>query len=167
MIAFLISIISIILIVAAVVFLSIKSSRNKKTAPNKNGFIQKRIMTSNEIEFLHRLTGALPGFYVFPQVAMGAIIKPDVKGDNREYFRLRGKFSQKIIDYIVCDKEMKIIAIVELDDKTHNSKRDKIRDDMVGSAGYRCIRWNSKNKPNEKIIKKTILGGTAQPDTDS
>jgi len=36
-------------------------------------------MTDNEKEFFERLIEALPYFYVFPQVAMGAILQPALR----------------------------------------------------------------------------------------
>lgn len=131
-------------------------------------FKNKPLMTANEIEFFGRLCAALPEYYVFPQVAAGAILdaaaKPGEKDKNgkSKVHSARGKFSQKIIDYIICDKELNVLVLIELDDKTHNSKSDRERDAMMNEAGYKVIRWQSVSKPSiEKISSEvqSILKG--------
>ncbi len=118
----------------------------------------KPLMTSNEQEFFQRLTEALPSHHIFPQVSLGALLQPNVKGDNRKYYSVRGSFAQKIADFVVCDKEMKVVAIVELDDKTHNTDKDNKRDAMLEQASYTVIRWHSKKKPTVQEIADKILG---------
>lgn len=113
------------------------------------------IMTGNEIEFFGRLRRALPEHHVFPQVAMSAVIKP-VATYNQD----RGAYNainKKRIDYAVYDKDMKLIALVELDDKMHDAERDRRRDAITASAGVRTVRWNSKAKPNEVQIAQELL----------
>lgn len=117
---------------------------------NKSLIVPKPILTENEIEFLHRLQRALPEYHVFPQVALGAIL--DATNEKGRLAK-RGKFSQKIADYVVCERmTMTILAIIELDDKTHNKRKDQERDAMLGAAGYRVIRFQSKRKPSEAEI---------------
>ncbi len=118
----------------------------------KDLYKSKPLMTENEKEFFNRLVLALPNHYVFPQVAFGALLQPNVKGNNKKYYSVRGTFAQKIADYVVCDQSMSIIAIIELDDKTHSNDKDAKRDAMLEQAGYKIIRWNSKKKPTVQEI---------------
>ena len=89
---------------------------------------------------------------------MGALIEPKVlKSDRKSYYRARGHFSQKIVDYVAQERSTgKIIAVIELDDRTHNSHKDKIRDEMVTSAGYRVVRWDSRHKPDSDRIRAEL-----------
>lgn len=119
----------------------------------------KQLLTENEKEFFHRLKRALPGYEVFPQVAMGSVLAPNVDRGDRRYHQIRGTFSQKIIDFLICDGEtLKVVAIVELDDRTHNAERDEKRDAMLKSAKYRVLRWHSKKKPSEAEIRARVIG---------
>lgn len=119
-------------------------------------FKSKAILTNNEIEFYNRMVSALPGYVVLAQVAMGAVIQPRTS-DPKEYMRKRIHFSQKIIDFVVCEPgDLKIIAIVELDDVTHDPEKDAKRDKMLSGAGYKLIRWHSRNKPDRAAIAKAI-----------
>lgn len=140
------SIVILIVLVAGLAFvLALLNGQKAKDM----AIVQKPILTPNEMEFFYRLTRALPSYHVFPQVAFGAILQ--ATGKNR--YAARGTFSQKMADYVVCEPDtMKIVAIVELDDKTHNSEKDAKRDQMLESAGYRAIRFPSKKKPSESEI---------------
>lgn len=139
-----------IIIVAVLVlfafFLKLQSQQSKDL------YKLKPLMTDNEKEFYVRLVEALPNHYIFSQVALGALLQPNIKGNNRKYYSVRGTFSQKIADYVVCDKAMKVVAIVELDDRTHNASKDGKRDLMLEQAGYTVVRWNSKKKPTAQEI---------------
>jgi hypothetical protein len=120
-------------------------------------FKKKGLLTVNEQEFYLRLRQALPDHIVLTQVSMGAVLDvADNKSKNR--YADRNRFSQKIIDFVVCEpSSMNIVAIVELDDRSHSAKSDADRDKMLQSVGYRTIRWNSKNKPSEMQIKNEVL----------
>ena len=113
-------------------------------------FARKRFLTGNEREFLGRLERALPEMRVHAQVAMGA---------TRRHWQARGRFSQKICDFVLEDRRTgEVFAIVELDDRTHDPAKDKLRDAMLRQAGYRTIRWNSRAKPERERIRAEVLG---------
>lgn len=133
--------------------------QNQKSGPGdvaQNSYAAKQLMTDNEKEFYSRLVEALPNHYVFAQVALGALLQPSVESDTRKRLGIRGTFSQKIADYVVCTSDMAVVAIVELDDKTHSPEKDSKRDAMLNQAGYKVIRWESKKKPAVSEIAKTL-----------
>lgn len=67
-------------------------------------------------------------------------------------------FSQKIVDFVAQAKtDGSIVAIIELDDSTHDSDKDGRRDAMLSSAGYRAVRWKSKAKPDAAAIRAELL----------
>jgi hypothetical protein len=121
-------------------------------------FKAKPLLTANEMEFLGRLEAAAPELRFFPQVAMGALLDPAVPRSNaKAYYRLRGMFSQKIVDFVAqARKDGAIVAIIELDDRTHDANRDSKRDGMLASAGYRILRWSSKAKPDAAAIRAAL-----------
>ncbi len=45
-----------------------------------------------------------------------------------------------------------MLALVELDDRTHSAKGDRQRDALTKAAGYRTIRFQSRNKPTQAEI---------------
>lgn len=83
-----------------------------------------------------RLTGALPDLVVLAQVGQSAFLK----SNDIAVFR---SFSQKVTDFVVCDKAFNVLAIIELDDASHKRKKDKDaqRDAVITAAGLRVIRY--------------------------
>lgn len=110
------------------------------------------IMTPNEQEFFGRLVRALPDSFVFPQVAMSALISPKAKGRKAHLSAFR-RISQKRVDYAVFTRALELVCVVELDDRTHDSRKDAERDRMLKSAGISTVRWHSKRKPLEADIR--------------
>ncbi len=122
-------------------------------------FKAKTLLTANELEFLGRLEAAAPELRFCPQVAMGAVLDPAVpRSDGKAYYRLRGMFSQKIVDFVAQRRaDGSIVAVIELDDRTHETEKDAKRDAMLASAGYRVVRWNSKTKPDAAAIRAGLM----------
>jgi len=116
-------------------------------------FAPKRLLTKNEEEFFQRLRSALPDFYIFPQVAFRAIVRPTAKYDSKAYTRQLAKIGSKHCDFLICDDRLDVLAIMELDDRTHITERDAVRDALTGCAGYTTIRYESRIRPSVAEIK--------------
>lgn len=122
-------------------------------------FKKKSLMTANELEFLGRLEAAVPEWRFHAQVAMGAILDPLVsRQEGKAYYRARGMFAQKIVDFVAQNRaDGSIMAIIELDDRTHNAEKDSQRDAMLTGAGYRVVRYQSKAKPDSASIRADLF----------
>lgn len=119
------------------------------------------LMTANELEFLGRLEKAAPELRFHAQVSMAALVDPDVgrRENGAEHMRLRGKVAQKRIDFVAQDRTNgAVVALIELDDRTHNIAKDAERDALTAAAGFRTIRWASKKKPEPAEIRTQLLG---------
>jgi hypothetical protein len=114
---------------------------------------RKALLTSNEIEFFHRLNRALPSYQVFAQVSFVAFLTDDGKLSRNSRWSLRARFDRKIADFVICERgSLKIVAPVELDDSTHVASGDRKRDALTKAAGYQTIRFQSRQKPSEAEI---------------
>lgn len=121
----------------------------------------KPIMTANELEFFGRLCRALPDHHVFPQVSLDALIAVSSKASYAARIALRNSYSQKRPDFVICRPEtLSVVAIIELDDASHNTNNDRKRDAIIGAAGYRVVRFWSKAKPSEGEIYSIIAAGS-------
>lgn len=144
-----------VILLIGMLWLHLSGPREKRGLP-PGDFKPKALLTNNEIEFYGRLVTSLPGYVVLAQVSMGAVLDPRTT-DPKEYMHKRMMFSQKIIDFVICyPGDLEILAIVELDDVTHDPEKDAKRDKMLASAGYNLIRWHSRSKPDRATIAKTI-----------
>lgn len=120
------------------------------------------IMTPNELEFFRRISKAVPEAFVFPQVAMSALIAPSDTDGKKRMAAFR-KISQKRVDWAIYTKDMTLVCIVELDDQTHNPENDALRDAMLDSAGIHTVRWDSRKKPPVGEIRKTLMELAKEP----
>ncbi len=143
----------------AMVFVAFIRARFEDGLAKPEKFKAKRLLTANELEFLNRLEAAAPELRFCPQVAMGALLDPTAhRSDRRAYFRQRGMFAQKIVDFVAQRRDDgSIVAIIELDDRTHDSAKDAKRDAMLASAGYKTLRWTSKAKPTASGIREALF----------
>ena len=117
---------------------------------------KRAFLTDNEKEFLLRLEEAFPEHRVMAQVSMGALMAPDVRGGGSEYLSIRSRFAQKVVDYVVLDDALEVVALVELDDRTHRLEKDAVRDAMTAAAGYVTLRYRSREKPPPKTIRAEL-----------
>lgn len=104
----------------------------------------KYLLTRNEwheYKKLQRLA-AEKGLVICPKVRLPDIVEPR-KGE-KNYTSLFYKVQSKHVDFLICDQDMHIKAILELDDNSHNKKdrqnRDAFVDQILTSVGYKVIR---------------------------
>jgi hypothetical protein len=125
--------------------------RGRKPWPTR--FRRKPLLTTNEAVFFHRLHRALPRFHVFPQVSFSAFLTDDGQLSGKAQWAVRAKFDRKIADFVVCDREaLRVVALIELDDRMHTAQADRQRDALTNAAGYKTIRYKSKQEPTEAEI---------------
>lgn len=110
----------------------------------KAKFVLKRkaILTEREIECYSRLVKSLsPNFIVFPQVAFSQILAVQGGTQNQNQWLFR-TMSQKVADFLVCKKDLTMVAVIELDDSSHNGKEesDKRRDAIIRGVGLMSLR---------------------------
>lgn len=82
---------------------------------------------------------------VCPKVRLLDIIEP--RSGSNNYMALIGKIQSKHVDFVICDQNLYIKAILELDDNSHNradrQERDHFVDEILSSVGYKVIRTRS------------------------
>ncbi|EHP44184.1 hypothetical protein OR16_04372 [Cupriavidus basilensis OR16] len=102
-------------------------------------------MTERELQFFRVLREALPQAQVFSQVSMSAIVETRSKG--KEGQAARARFSQKYVDYVICSPNCRVLYVIELDDRSHNSARakkaDATKDEILAKAGIPLRRYSS------------------------
>lgn len=125
------------------------------------GLEAKQPLTPNEIEFFGRLRRALPRYEVLAQVPLSALVKTTLPESHPDFWASFDRFSRKTADFVVLDrKHMRTLAVIELDDRTHDAKqaKDRARDALLLSAGIRTVRWDSRAKPSVAAIQAELEG---------
>lgn len=113
-----------------------ESKKPDKPKISKTQIRPSNLMTVHEKVMFGLLKEAIPECHIFVQVALGGILWTSS-------YATRNKFSQKIADFVITDQNFTILAVIELDDKSHIGKEDKDaeRDQMVREAGYKTLRY--------------------------
>lgn len=128
---------------------------------NKNGqyshcYKQRKILTENEWKNYKKLKELCDkkNLLIFPKVRLLDIIEPI--NNQWNYQTLLHKVQSKHIDFLLCKPDMTIVAILELDDNSHNKtdriERDAFVDEILTSVGYKIIRTRNINENTLKPI---------------
>jgi len=88
---------------------------------------------------------------------MSAIIEA-ASSDKKLAHSDRLKVAQQRVDYVVCTTTGELVAVIELDDRTHSSAKDQLRDARLEQAGIRTVRFQSRTKPTPAAIRIAVCG---------
>ncbi len=141
----------------------------KKKQPADSGpwpYYAKRPLSPAEQILYFRLNKAMPDHIVLAQVQLSRLLGVK-KGNNHQSWLNR--INRMSADFVVCHKDSSILAVIELDDATHNeSKRqeaDAKKDRALSDAGIIIYRWQAKMIPDEAAIKAALLpmGASSSP----
>ena len=121
-------------------------------------FYVKKPLSQPEQVLYHRLIRALPEHIVLAQVQVSRVLGVKKGSSFNEW---NNRINRLSYDFVVCGKDSTVIAAVELDDKTHESK-DRIATDEKKSkasadAGLRLLRWHVRALPTEEAIRQELL----------
>jgi len=117
----------------------------------------RRLMTERERRVIAMIEAAAPGCRVHAQVAMGALMDARKGLDRKRRRSIRNRFDRKIVDYVLEDRASgDVVAIVELDDRTHNAAKDEARDRLTAAAGYITIRLPAGKGVNAPLVRERI-----------
>lgn len=143
---------TLIFIGCLIVLLSLLRAASGPPAP-----VAKPFLTRREAAMLRALEQVLPMYRIHAQVAMGALLKAPAGLGRRASFVDRNSFSQKIVDFLIHDPTTgRIIALVEVDDYSHDIARDRKRDAMTARAGYLTIRIRASTKPTVQGVLAAV-----------
>lgn len=119
-------------------------TENKNNDLNyRNAYQSRKLFTINEWQNYKKLReiASIKRYVICPKVRLLDIIEPR-KGISN-YMTYFGKIKSKHVDFVICDQDMYIKAIIELDDSSHDRPDRKERDEFVDlilrSVGYKVI----------------------------
>ena len=144
----------VLLIVFAVVFVFFKANSQRATSGATWPFYAKKPLSQPEQVLYFRLTEALPEHIVLAQVQLSRILGIK-KGHNHQSWLNR--INRMSADFVVCNKDSSIVAVIELDDPSHQKldrkTADEKKDKALSAAEIKIIRWQAKAIPDVSAIK--------------
>ncbi|TDY03823.1 DUF2726 domain-containing protein [Thiohalophilus thiocyanatoxydans] len=148
----------VLLVLVVIVSVFLKSPSGK----DYNYRQRRMLFTPAERSFLGVLDQAISDKYrVFGKVRVADIITP-AKGMSRKNWQIAfNRISAKHFDYVLCSKDkLEVIAVIELDDKSHNTKkandRDSLLENACKSASLSLIRFQAKSNYQIQNVRDHI-----------
>jgi hypothetical protein len=151
-------VIGVVAFLAAVIVFVIAGLAAKKAKTNSGAevwpFYQRKPLSAPEQVLYFRLVKALPGHIVLGQVQLSRLLGVK-KGNNVQAWLNR--INRMSADFVVCNKDSSIVAVIELDDATHTGEKrqqaDAKKDKALAAAAIKVHRWHVKAIPDEAQIK--------------
>lgn len=111
------------------------------------------LATKTERRFYKVLQELIPDEYVIhSQVSLMALVQPTNFKDNSRTWAKR-------MDYVITDRDTKVLAVIELDDSSHRQKKIQERDIYVNNAlngHHPLLRFEARSSYNKTHIA-TVL----------
>lgn len=124
-------IIPIIILALIALLIGRKNDTTKYTYKKHNSLFSKA-----ERSFLGVLEQALPEPYrAFGKVRVADVITPQKSASQKTWLQAFNRISAKHFDYVICNKnDLSVVAVIELDDKSHSKSSTKKRDEFLNHA---------------------------------
>lgn len=116
----------------------------------------KPLLTKIEEEFFIRLRKGLPGCFIFPKVALSALLEPK-DFDEKPRKRNQAISPQSSVDYAIYDPDLKLLCVVELPGDDSIDDAQAVNGNPFKGTGIKTIRCESKTGLTAEQISKTIL----------
>ncbi len=122
-------------------------------------FYLRRPLTRPEQILYFRLRNALPEHIVLAQVQLSRFLGVEKGYDFRAWYNRINRMSA---DFLVCGKDATVLAVIELDDKSHDTEyrqlTDTKKEKALSAAAVKLIRWRTTDLPDDAIIRREVLG---------
>ena len=144
----------------AAAFIPILIAALRKAAKEKGDwpFYARKAMTEAEQALYFRLCKSLPEHLVLAQVGLSRIL--GVKKGHKVH-EWNNRINRMSADFVICRKDASVLAVIELDDKSHQKAdrkaADTKKDKALAAAGIKVIRWTPGNIPDEAGIRAAII----------
>jgi hypothetical protein len=118
----------------------------------------KNLLTEREQSLYQRLLSLYPEHKIFVQVALSQLI--DVPEGHPERMSIRNQFSQLVADFVLCRSNLSVIAVIELDDRSHERadrrRADARKNKALADADIRLVRIPAGRLPTEDDLRKLV-----------
>ncbi len=92
---------------------------------------------------------------ICPKVRVADIVS--IKKGTKDWQKWFNKIRSKHVDFLLCDYDMNIVLMVELDDSSHNSERAKKNDEFKNRLfGGRLVRIRSLKEDVEAALVSAL-----------
>lgn len=174
----------IIILIIAVILLVIKNIKTQQNIKIQNELVEdnktdeimpynkKLLLTKNEWAFYKKIKPICNKYnlHIISKVRLADLVEVKKDLDYKDKQKYFNKIKNKHIDFVLCNPDnLAVIALIELDDKTHERQdrieRDKFVNKLCDEVGYIIIR-TYQNDDFEKLLEsKCIIHKDLETDT--
>ncbi len=135
-----------------------KKSEEKPEFSDK--YVSKPILTDREYKFYKKLKPLAEeyGLQILMKIRLADLVEPVDKDNNPDWTACFNKIKSKHIDFALINSDTEIIALIELDDSTHDMpervERDKFVNAVLENTGYTLIRTYGEISGVEKYLSE-------------
>ncbi len=147
-----------LIFVALPILLLRRRNQNPFLAKNpKLPYLRRPLMTATEMDVYITLLEALPDYMVFCQVQASRVLEVPKSRETYYWFNFVSRLSY---DFVICRADSTPIAVIEVDDRTHElperQEADNRKNKATEAAGVAVIRWLVGETPSHEQIAKLI-----------
>ena len=130
----------------------------------------RKLLTERESSLYQSLLDLYPEHKLFVQVALSQLI--DVDRNHPESESIRARYKQLVADFVLCRADLTVVAVIELDDRSHEradrQAADARKNKALADAGIRLVRIPAGRLPSEQHLRTLIdpdgKGGKIYPE---
>lgn len=116
-------------------------------------------LTHVEQAFYFRLVKALPDCVILAQVQYSRFL--GIRKGTHNPLSVLNSIQHKSADFLVCDKSLAVLAVIELDDASHTRRSRRVsdakKDAVLKVAGIRLLRWQASDMPDAETIQQALV----------
>ena len=122
-----------------------------------------RFLGKDESLLYYLLKAGLPDAEVFAGVSLARVV--GAAGDGRDRELQMRRLGQYQLDFVVCDKSMKVLAVVELESAASAGEMGDryFKSEVLKQAGVRHVRVNPGALPRREQVAALVHGGPPAP----
>lgn len=162
-----------IIAIAVIFVLSImqklsKRAGHKAQQEERFPYIKQKLFTPTEYKFYWKLKEVADRYNatILAKIRLADIIKVSGTKDRSEFKKYFNKIQSKHIDFVICNSDLYVKFLIELDDKSHDSPKRKERDSFVDkatdAAGLKLIHIKTNYEDLESILKPMFESDTSE-----
>lgn len=139
---------------------AVDSKQELKDYPYK----KKLLLTKNEWVFYKKLKPVCDKYdlHILSKIRFADLVEVKDSVDKKERIKYFNRISRKHIDFVLCKPEnLQVVALIELDDKSHDNtnraERDSFVDKVCAVSGYKMVHIRNYEEIEEKLAAAEII----------
>jgi hypothetical protein len=124
----------------------------------------RELLSRREKKLYQTLVALYPDYRLLVQVALSQLINIDRNHPQSE--SIRSRYKQLVADFVLCRSDLSVVAVIELDDRTHAWPKRKAADARknraLADARIRLVRIPAGRLPSPDTLRALVDAGAVE-----